>query len=167
MLGGNTIETYYVTNVAYFMDLYELWDCFDPNAYRNIYLPQNVKRILPKELLDKCSLKAGTKKLVMKNGKLTKIYIKENKEYEKEWKEKIREEMLRRVKEGEEISPMRKRIELCKEKKEEEKEKRIREIEKKTEMLTRLNEKEGVIKLENVEIYKIGDKIKKKEITLS
>ena len=34
-------------------------------------------------------------------------------------------------------------------------------------MLTRLNEKEGVIKLENVEIYKIGDKIKKKEITLS
>ena len=75
--------------------------------------------------------------------------------------------MLRRVKEGEEISPMRKRIELCKEKKEEEKEKRIREIEKKTEMLTRLNEKEGVIKLENVEIYKICDKIKKKEITLS
>ena len=72
--------------------------------------------------------------------------------------------MLRRKENKEEISPMRKRIELCKEKKEEEKEKKIREIEKKTEMLTRLNEKEGVIKLENVEIYKIGDKIKKKII---
>jgi len=169
---GNTIETYYVTNVAYFMDLYELWDCFDLNAYRNIYLPQNVKRILPKELLDKCSLKAGTKKLVMKNGKLTKIYIKENREYDEKWKEKITKEMLRRKEDDQEISPLRKILELYKQKNKnqdmsidiyEEKHKLIRYIERKTEMLTILNEKEGVICIEDREIYKIGDKIVVKE----
>jgi len=172
---GNTIETYYVTNVSYFMDLYELWDCFGSNVYRNIYLPQNVKRILPKELLDKCSLKAGTKKLVMKNGKLTKIYIKENRVYDEVWKEKITNEMLRRKEENLEISPLRKRFELCKQNNivphtsseiYEEKHKLIRYIERKTDMLTRLDENGGVIYLEDREIYKIGDRIKPLNLSL-
>lgn len=81
--------------------------------------------------------------------------------------------MLRRVKEGEEISPMRKRLELYKQNPPqsytcsdiyEEKHKLIRYIERKTEMLTRLNENEGVICIEDQEIYKIVDRIKKRSI---
>jgi exoribonuclease R len=57
--------TVYITNVVFWLDLFQLWDSFD-NRVATIYLPDKRRPMLPSVLTDTlCSLKEKTKRFAM------------------------------------------------------------------------------------------------------
>lgn len=57
--------TVYITNVVFWLDLFQLWDSFD-NRVATIYLPDKRRPMLPSVLTDTlCSLKEGTRRFAM------------------------------------------------------------------------------------------------------
>ena len=88
--GEDTYISIYVTNVVYYMEKFELWDCLEGDV-RNIYAGLKTERIFPEYILNMCSLKERNNKRVhkitFKNNKLesvdnVSVYINKNFVYE-------------------------------------------------------------------------------------